>query len=191
MRRRARFRTIRYAAIAACLVLALSGGIAYATPASHVVLTQGDITIDLGVNLFGIAVSATSDTEAGEELIESADLLHSSCEKAIDRAVGAMEPLDSGHPVDIVVDARSDKQAKRLERAGEQARAAHGGTAAEPTGDAVQDAPDAGARPDGGQPVDDRQSGDANGDLDKDRGERDGRDGSEMGPAHDEPAAPR
>ena len=98
--RKAKWRAIRGAALAACLALALTGGVAYATPASYYEVEQAGTTITLGVNCFGIAVSATSSDEAGKQVIEEANLQNLPYEEAISRAVEHMEMHNPEAPVE-------------------------------------------------------------------------------------------
>ena len=101
-KRKSRWRTIRVAALAACLVLALSGSIAYATPVSYVEVTQGDDTsISLGVNCFGIAITATSHDKTGEAVLKSIDLRNMPSDEATDRAAEALESMRPEKPVSI------------------------------------------------------------------------------------------
>ena len=89
--RRAKWRAIRVAAIAACLALALTGGVAYATPVSYYEITQNTATVTLGVNCFGVTVSASSDNEEGQAIVESVDLCNMRYEDSLSRAIGKME----------------------------------------------------------------------------------------------------
>lgn len=97
---RAKWHAIRVAAIAACLALALTGGVAYATPASFYDVVQDGATVTLGVNCFGITVSATSDDETGEELIGSTNLRGIPYEKSLARAIEAMEERNPDMPIE-------------------------------------------------------------------------------------------
>lgn len=101
--RRAKWRAIRVAAIAACLTLALGGGIAYATPATYYDITQDNATITLGVNCFGITISATSDNEAGNELIASTDLRNIPYEESLTRAIEAMQKSEPDKSIEYGV----------------------------------------------------------------------------------------
>ena len=78
---------------AALLVLALAGGgtAACALPATHVYATAGETTFDLGVNLFGITVSAEADSDEGVEILEDVDVRYESFEEAFDRILEAYE----------------------------------------------------------------------------------------------------
>lgn len=99
-RARTKWRTIRVAAVAACLAMALSGGIAYATPTAYYEVSQDESVITLGVNCFGITVSATSDDDDGKRIIESTDLHGMPYEDSLARTVEAMEQLDPTEPIE-------------------------------------------------------------------------------------------
>lgn len=114
-RRRARFRAFRVAAVAACLALALTGGVAYAVPTSHVTVSSEGVSVDIGVNLFGMAVSATSDSEDGRSVIGSADLLNKPYEEALAHAVDTMGSLDDDRGFEVVVESGDEGQRRRLE----------------------------------------------------------------------------
>ena len=97
--RKARWRAMRVAILAACLALALGGGIAYAVPASYYEITQSGTTISLGVNVFGITVSATSNDDAGKELIGSAALCNVPYQTSLERALEQMEGTNPAEPI--------------------------------------------------------------------------------------------
>jgi len=99
--KRSKWRTIRVAAIAACLAMALTGGVAYATPASYYDIVQDDITVTLGVNCFGVTVSATSNSEAGAEIVKSANLCNVSYEDSLARTIGQMEERNPEAPIEF------------------------------------------------------------------------------------------
>ena len=98
--RRSKWRAIRVAAIAACLALALTGGIAYAMPATYYEVEQDGTTITLGVNCFGITVRTTSDSEDGAGIIESTDLRGMPYEESLARAIESMEERNPDKPVE-------------------------------------------------------------------------------------------
>ena len=99
--RKARWRAIRVAALAACLALALTGGIAYATPVSHVDVTQDEAKISLGVNCFGVVVTADSEDEEGRAVLDSTELCNIPREESIDRAADSLETMRPERPVEI------------------------------------------------------------------------------------------
>lgn len=98
--RKAKWRAIRVAAVAACLTLALSGGVAYAVPVSYYDVQQDGSTLTLGVNAFGFTVSATSEGEVGDRLVSSTELCNMPYEESLSRAIGAMEELNPEAPIE-------------------------------------------------------------------------------------------
>lgn len=99
--RRAKWRTIRAAILAACLVLALTGGVAYATPVTYYEVTQDSTTVTLGVNCFGVTVSAVSDNAEGRAIVESTELCNMRYEDSLSRAIGQMEERDPEHAIEF------------------------------------------------------------------------------------------
>ncbi len=144
--RRAKWRAIRVAAIAACLVLALSGGIAYATPATYYEIEQDGTTITLGVNCFGITVDATSDSETGADIINSAALRNIPYEQALTHAIEAMGERNPDKPVEY--GPRGGERETVAARAGGQDGAASQPDAGASNG---QPQPQDGTGPEGGQ----------------------------------------
>lgn len=99
--RKAKWRAIRVAALAACLALALTGGIAYATPTSHVQVAQENTRISLGVNCFDIVVAADSEDEEGRAVLESTELCNLPREESVERAADSLETMRPEKPVQI------------------------------------------------------------------------------------------
>lgn len=112
---RSPFRFAKVAAVAACVSAALVGGVAYAMPTSHVLLVQGDASIELGVNRFGMVISAESDNDAGRAIIDSNGLLHVSYEDALVRAAGAMDSSLPDGQLALSVSSNDAAQRERLE----------------------------------------------------------------------------
>ena len=82
---------LRVAAALLVAALAAGGTAACALPATHVYATAGETTFDLGVNLFGVTVSAEADSEAGKEILEDANVRYERFEEAFDRILEAYE----------------------------------------------------------------------------------------------------
>lgn len=80
--KRPKLHAIRIAAIAACLSLVAVGS-AYAIPFTHETVTVGDTGIDLGVNVFGITVSAQANDEKGQQLLDEGDVRNMSFEDSV------------------------------------------------------------------------------------------------------------
>lgn len=76
-KRKRHHHVLRIAGVAAAVAAFSVGGIAYATPSSYISVNEGGTTLTLGVNSFGVTVSATADTDAGTKLIDD----HKVCNK--------------------------------------------------------------------------------------------------------------
>ena len=98
--KKAKRRTFRVAAVAACLALSLGGGVAYAAPATYYEIEQGDARVTLGVNLFGITVSATADNDMARELVESSNLTNIPYEQSIARTIEQMQASNPDEPIE-------------------------------------------------------------------------------------------
>ena len=113
--RRSKRRALQLIALAACLAFALVGGTAYATPTAHVQIGSGSSSIDLGVNRFGIAVSAKSDDETLNQRISESQLDNKPAAEAIEKAVALFDQTDPTQAVEISVQADDDGQRSYLE----------------------------------------------------------------------------
>lgn len=82
---------LRVAAVAIVVILGLGGAVAYALPASHVLVTVDDTTFDLGVNIFGATVSATANTEEGKDSIAKADVHNRGLEETLNNLFDVYE----------------------------------------------------------------------------------------------------
>ena len=96
---------LRVAAVALVAVLGVAGGLAYALPVSHVVLTMDDTTFDLGMNVFGMTVSASSGNAAGTSTLTKAQVRNKTLDDAIKTLMGAYE--GQGGSGNVTVDAFS------------------------------------------------------------------------------------
>ncbi len=130
---RAKWRAIRVAAIAACLAMALTGGIAYATPASYYDITQNGTTVTLGVNCFGVTVSATSDDAAGDAIVQAADLCNVPYEESLARAIEQMEERDPEAPIEFGPQG-GEHEVKRPQIQGDEPSIGAGNASGEPSG---------------------------------------------------------
>ena len=134
--RRAKWRAIRVAAIAACLALALGGGVAYATPATYYEVEQGSSKVTLGVNLFGVTVAVEADDDAAREIVDSTDLANMPYEQSLARAVEQMEERNPAEPVEF---GPRGGEHEFVPAAQEPAPADEGGNGADaPNGEGVQ-----------------------------------------------------
>lgn len=114
-RLRSKWRAFRIAAVAACLAFALTGGAAYAIPSSHVSIGQDGSSVELGVNVFGITVTADSNDEEGREIIEATDLLHKPFEESLALTYESIEQRHPDEEIRIGIDPGIGDQHQRLE----------------------------------------------------------------------------
>ncbi len=89
-RRKGRWRW-RVAAILLAMAIGVGGSVAYALPATHVYATTGDATFDLGVNVFGITVTAEATNADGEDILRGVDVRNVRFEDAWERVLTAYE----------------------------------------------------------------------------------------------------
>lgn len=69
-----KLRFSRMAAAAALVLVAVSGGIALRAPTAFVSVSGPESTIQLGINVFGMTVSATSNDPAGQEMLSTVNV---------------------------------------------------------------------------------------------------------------------
>lgn len=108
----------------AAIVLALSlatGGVAYAVPVSQVTVSEGDTSIELGINVFGVAVLVSADTESGRELLRDVSVRGSNCEDAMARLLDALALENSSEDIHVSVNGGPDDRRERLEEMAAQA----------------------------------------------------------------------
>ncbi len=122
---------LKVAAVLVVLALVVGGGAAYALPATHVYATAGDTTFDLGVNVFGITVSAEADSADGKEILKEVDVRNASFVNAFDRILRAYEERGGEESPSIRIESnvpfggadRLGEQANNVMRSREQRRA--------------------------------------------------------------------
>lgn len=100
-RARNKWRTMRVAAVAACLALALTGGAAYAYPATTVKVTQGETTIELRVNLFGQVVGASANDDDVQSLIDQMGLRNTPYEESVMKVSDSLKESNPEVPVEV------------------------------------------------------------------------------------------
>ena len=97
-------RVARFAAAVACFAALAVGGVAYAIPTSSVTVTAGDGAVDLGVNCFGITVSATSESAEVQQAVDGAQVRNLPYDESLGRAI---DSLEAANPEPVQVDVRS------------------------------------------------------------------------------------
>lgn len=77
---------------AAVLVVTLAtGGVAYAVPATHVVVSQDNMTVDLGINVFGQTVSVTASDDELQAIVDREGVRGENFEAAFNHVLFACE----------------------------------------------------------------------------------------------------
>ncbi|MBQ9004019.1 MAG: hypothetical protein IJ087_19410, partial [Eggerthellaceae bacterium] len=100
---RNRWHAMRAAAVAACLALALTGGAAYAYPASTVLVTQGETTIELHVNVFGQVLSASASDNETQSIIDQMGLVNTPFSDSVSRVSDSLKENNPAAPVTVVM----------------------------------------------------------------------------------------
>lgn len=143
-------------AAAAVLVVAvgLGGVLSYAIPASHVTVSAGDTTFDLGVNVYGTTVSATANSDAGNAVISSAEVRNVGFEDALGRLIDAYDQQRGGEQDEVQVSVNNplgggERFASEAERVIEERRPAPSEPAEAPAQAAI---PDGGHEPESFSP---------------------------------------
>ena len=97
-RRTSRFKMqlSRAAAAAAIVLVAISGGVALRAPTAFVQVSGPESTIQLGVNIFGMTVSATALDPAGEELLLGTNVSNMGYEDSLRMLADMMGASDAG-----------------------------------------------------------------------------------------------
>ena len=92
---------LKVAAAIVAFALIAGGGVAYATPANHVLVTVDDTTFDLGVNIFGSTVSAKANTNDGKAAIDAANVHNKGFGDACDQLLNAFEKRRGAKPDEV------------------------------------------------------------------------------------------
>ena len=145
---------LKVAAAVLVVAVGLGGALSYVVPASHVTVSAGDTTFDLGVNVYGTTVSATANSDAGNAAISSAEVRNVGFEDALGRLIDAYDQQRGGEQDEVQVSVRDplgggERFASEAERVIEERRPAPGEPAAAPAQDA---APDGGPEPESFSP---------------------------------------
>jgi len=114
-------------AIAACMALLFIGsGFAYATPASYLSVDINPTSVELGINTFGLVVSAEALNKDGEDVLSGIDVKGTNVKKAVKTIVDAATDKgyleDDGSSVVLITAADDDKEkADKLTRDAKEA----------------------------------------------------------------------
>lgn len=100
--RRRRF-GLKVAAAVLVVAIGLGGVLSYAIPASHVTVSAGDTTFDLGVNVYGTTVSATANSDDGRAAISSAEVHNVGFQDALGRLIDAYDQQRGGEQDEVQV----------------------------------------------------------------------------------------
>lgn len=103
--RRRRF-GLKVAAAVLVVAIGLGGVLSYAIPASHVTVSAGDTTFDLGVNVYGTTVSATANSDDGRAAISSAEVHNVGFQDALGRLIDAYDQQRGGEQDEVQVSVR-------------------------------------------------------------------------------------
>ncbi|MBR3318426.1 MAG: hypothetical protein IKG21_11465 [Atopobiaceae bacterium] len=97
-------------AFVACLALVIVGIVSWFVPVTSVAVTQDDLSIVLGVNVYGVAVSTKGEGELDKRVIEKANAANARYEDALGKildAYGAVQNDNGASLARISVDVRS------------------------------------------------------------------------------------
>ena len=110
--------------VAAAVLVAIlaTGSVAYATPVQSISVTEGDESIELGVNVFGVAVRASADSEEIESLLDDAGIRGVGYEEAMGRAIDCLASRGVGDgSVAVQIEGGIADQRDRADAAAERA----------------------------------------------------------------------
>ena len=124
--RRHRWRRVVVAAMCLCVVLGVAS---WFVPLTHVSIAQDDLSIDLGVNVYGMTVQVKTSGKHGDQVASMADVQNRAYEDALDKMLAAYEQLaqgskDSSMVVDVSspLGMRTDAMRQQAERIVESRR---------------------------------------------------------------------
>ena len=128
-------------AAAACLALGMLGGAAYAIPTSYVSV-EGSTSYELGIDIFGMTVSATASDESGNAVLSDIAVCNRSFGQSISTLLGAID--DEEVLVTVASDIATQKSALVDESAGVLAELDRSGGVIEVDASVRREARDAG-----------------------------------------------
>ncbi|MDO4537683.1 MAG: hypothetical protein Q4B54_05930, partial [Coriobacteriales bacterium] len=84
---------VRLGVIAACLVVVIAGVASWMLPISSVEVTSDNYAVKLGMNVFGVAVTAQAEDELGQEVLNQTDIRNMGSDDARERLQETFERL--------------------------------------------------------------------------------------------------
>ena len=176
-RKRKRGFHLRVAAAFLAVALILGGGIAYTMPASNVEVALGESKVTLGVNVFGVTVSAKADGSDAKETLKKIEVHNMRLEDSMERLLSAYEEDHGPNSVQVTMQDRNSGESMALngetqsvlehyEQRWQQDQPAQGAGEAQPQEQAQQPEPSqrqsdsgqSGQQSDGGQPQEQQPS---------------------------------
>ncbi len=95
---------LKIAATVVAVAIVVGGGVAYALPVNHVLVSVDETTFDLGVNVFGTTVSVASNSEDGEAVLKASDVHNMGFRDALERLLDAYEKNRGSAPDDFSIE---------------------------------------------------------------------------------------
>lgn len=121
---------LKIAAAIVAVAIVVGGGVAYALPVNHVLVSVDETTFDLGVNMFGTTVSVASDSEDGEAVLKASNVRNVGFRDSLERLLDAYEKNRGNAPDKFAIeineglDGRGDALAQEANRVFKQRREA-------------------------------------------------------------------
>lgn len=108
-------RIVRLVAAAACLAALAVGGVAYALPTSNVTVAAGGSAVELGVNCFGITVSAVSEDAEAQRALDEAWVRNIPYGDSLGRVLDSLGTADSDS-IQIKVETSDERARADMEK---------------------------------------------------------------------------
>ena len=107
---------LRIAAVTVAVILGVAGVVSYVLPVSHVLVSVDDASFDLGVNVYGTTVSATSSSSSGTGTLAKAKVHNVSLDDAVKNLMDACKEEGASESIDVsVIDGRGKEDPARAE----------------------------------------------------------------------------
>ena len=113
-RKRRRGLHLRVAAAFLAVTLILGGGIAYTMPVSNVEVALGESKVTLGVNVFGVTVSAQADGNDAKETLKKIEVHNMRLEDSMERLLSAYEEDHGPNSVQVTMQDRNSGESMAL-----------------------------------------------------------------------------